>query len=250
MSDITAKKDDLSSKNTSFIEVENSERRVWLVKMPDFVYNKLIDLEDGGMEVGTVRIYPSGPDAPARVMIRLDPGGPCGNVPSEYELKISKAQQQMYMFSEDENNEALSIEGKVEQECQMKPVLSQGYRQMLYSRNQEANKSSRSVQYVDAFASPVGLGLPQYVNEHILIERFNKRGSSDLRRERLPHEELLNLLFHQFERQPHLSLQQLIELTHQPVQYLKEVLSEIAIYNTRGPFKNFYELRSEYIKRE
>ena len=246
----SVRNDNLAGNKTSSVEVENSERRVWLVKMPDFVYNKLIDLEGVGVDVGTVRIYPSGPDTPARVMIKLDPSGPCGNVPSEYELKISKAQQQMYMFNEDESNEAVSIEGKVEQECQMKPVLSQGYRQMLYSRNQEANRSSRSVQYVDAFASPVGLGLPQYVNEHVLIERFNKRGSSDLRRERLPHNELLNLLFHQFERQTHLSLQQLIEFTHQPVQYLKEVLSEIAIYNTRGPFKNFYELRSEFVKRE
>jgi transcription initiation factor TFIIF subunit beta len=232
------------------VDLGNAERKVWLVKMPDFVYNKLIDLEGGEVEVGSVRIYNSVPEGSPRVLIRLDQGGPCGNLPSEYELKVSKAQQQMYMFSEDDNNEAKSIEGKVEQECQMKPMLNQGYRQMLYSRTQEANMPARSVQYVDAFASPVGLGLPQYVNENVLIERFNKRGSSDLRRERLPHGELLNLLFHQFERQPHLSLQQLIDLTHQPVQYLKEVLSEIAIYNTRGPFKNFYEVRPEFVKRE
>lgn len=236
-------------RNDSSVDISSADRRIWLVKMPDFVYNKIIELEgEEDVDVGVVRIYPAVGDFPVRVMIKLDEEGPCGSIPLEYELKIARSQHQIHMFSENELNEAISIDGKVEQECQMRPILSQDYRQVLHNRTKEANKPARTVQYVDPFASSVALGLPKYVKENVLIERFNRRGTNDLRRERLPHDELINLLFHQFERQPHWTLQQLIDYTHQPVQYLKEVLSEIALYNTRGPFKNLYELKPEFVK--
>ncbi|EFN55117.1 expressed protein, partial [Chlorella variabilis] len=34
--------------------------------------------------------------------------------------------------------------------------------------------------------------------------------------------------------------------TVQPTQHLKEVLGEIAVKNTRGPFKDLWELKKEY----
>ena len=229
------------------IETSTSERRIWLVKMPDFVFDRIAELDgEGDMEVGAVRIYPAVGDAPVRVMIKLDGEGPCGDIPLEYELRVTKTQQTMHMFTEDEGNRAVSIDGRVEQECQMKPTLSSDYRQVIQARTEEANRHNRTVQYVDAFESPVGLGLPKYINEALLQRQWNKRAAPEQRRERLPHQELLNLLFHQFERQNHWTLQQLVDITRQPVQYLKEVLGEIAIYNTRGPYKNLYELKSEY----
>lgn len=236
-----------TDEDRGIIETSSSERRIWLVKMPDFVFDRIADLDgEGDVDVGVVRICPAVGDSPVRVMIKLDDEGPCKDIPLEYELRVSKAQQNIHMFTEDESNRAVSIDGRVEQECQMKPILSSDYRQMLHTRTQEANRPTRSVQYVDAFESPVGLGLPRYVNENVLLERWNRRAAPELRRERLPHQELLNLLFHQFERQNHWTLQQLVDTTRQPVQYLKEVLSEIAIYNTRGPYKNLYELKSEF----
>ena len=229
------------------IETSSSERRVWLVKMPDFVFDRITELDgDGELDVGAVRIHPAVGDTPVRVTIKLDEDGPCGDIPLEYELRVTKSQQHMHMFSEDEDNRAVSIDGRVEQECQMKPIFNQGYREVLQNRTLEANRPLRTVQMVNAFDSPVGLGLPKYQQERMLIERYNRRVAPELRRERLPQDQVLDMLFRAFERQTHCSLQQLVDATHQPVQYLKETLAEIAIYNMRGPYKNLYELKPEY----
>ena len=42
------------------------------------------------------------------------------------------------------------------------------------------------------------------------------------------------------------SLKDLQDITKQPVQFLKEVLKEIAVYNSKQSSKNMWELKPEY----
>lgn len=66
------------------------------------------------------------------------------------------------------------------------------------------------------------------------------------KRERLPREELLNLIFQAFAKYEHWTLKSLVENTKQPQVWLKEVLQEVAILNKRGPYMGSYSLKSEF----
>ena len=54
------------------------------------------------------------------------------------------------------------------------------------------------------------------------------------------------MIFDSFEKHTYWNLKGLVKNTNQPVNYLKEILDEICNYNTRGPYKNTYQLKPEY----
>lgn len=69
--------------------------------------------------------------------------------------------------------------------------------------------------------------------------------AADGKATRLEKEQLLDILFKLFESHPYWTLKGLKERTHQPEQYLKQVLDEIAILNKRGPYALTYQLKPE-----
>lgn len=262
-----------------FVDSTNAERRVWLVKIPDFFADGIGEMLDGMQsttgtadeafgasapasgeekEIGVVRIYAATADAPARVSVflRKGDGGPVElqDCPREYDMKFVKSQQKMHLFSEalgahngTGTGRATAIEGRVEQECHLKPVLNDEYRAMLHQRTAEANRPARTIQVLDGSESGIRVGLVPHVRETDLLNRRRQRVVEvDQRRERLPEAEVMNMLFRAFEETPHWTLKGLSDHTRQPIVYVRDILSRIAIYNTRGPYKNLYELRPEY----
>lgn len=241
------------------MDSSNAERRVWLVKVPDFLAEAMNEILDcmtlpgnapSESELGTVRLYAPTADAPARVTVILnkDNTEELRECPREYELKFVKSQQKMHLFSETlQDGRATAIEGRVEQECHMKPQLNDEYRAMLLQRTVEANRPRRTVQLVDSRTSAVQVGLIPHVRESDLLARRRQRlGEPEQRRERLPEQEVMNLLFKAFEQYPLWSLRGISEHTQQPVVHVREILSKIANYITRGPNKNLYELKPEF----
>lgn len=241
--------EDAGSINTGIVDTSSANRRVWLVKVPDYLAERLADLEEDGLELGVVRAVPNeGHGGAAQVKLVLSPNGPCGDLPSEYTMQLGKCEQTMHLFCEDVAGRALMIEGKVEQECQLKPVLNEQYREVMRRRNELANRPRRSVQLVDTVGENMQMGLIPHVSEYQMLLKRKRRYEPDLRKERLPREEVTDMLFRAFERIAHWTFRALVEHTQQPSTYLKEVLADIAIYNNRGPYKNLYELKPEYKK--
>ncbi len=228
------------------VDITNADRRVWLVKVPDYLSERLADLEEDGLDIGSVRIYKATSDSPAKVMVRLCDDGPCSDMPKDYSLNFSKCTQKMHLFCEDIAGRAMMIEGRVDKEFYMKPVLNDEYRQVMQKRNVEASKPKRSIQVVGSVEGGRRLGIIGHVREQKLLQAQKARTLPEERRERLPKGEVTDMLFGAFERMPHWNFQGLVEYTKQPTVYLKEILNEIAVYNKRGPFKNLYELKPEY----
>lgn len=202
---------------------------------------------------------------PAKVLVHLSENGPCSDLPKEYLLQFVKRpqQQQIHMFCESPAGgnlvlqvclsyslciEALMIRGKVEQECQLKPILNEEYREIMKQRNIESNRPRRSVQVVDSGSAGIQVGLIPHVNETELLLKKKRKFEPELRKERLPRAEVMDLVFKAFEKFAHWTLKGLVEHTQQPTSYLKEVLAEICIFNKRGPYKNLFELKPEYKK--
>ena len=66
------------------------------------------------------------------------------------------------------------------------------------------------------------------------------------KKERIPREDLLDLLFSLFESKMHISFKELVQKTQQPVSWLKEVLADVCDQNRRGPNAGTYQLKVEY----
>jgi transcription initiation factor TFIIF subunit beta len=74
---------------------------------------------------------------------------------------------------------------------------------------------------------------------------LDERGVPE-KRERLEKSRLLELIFAYFRKKNYWALKELNEYTRQPEAYLKEVLKEVCIYHTTGPYKGLYELMPEF----
>uniref|UniRef100_A0A674NXJ5 General transcription factor IIF subunit 2 n=1 Tax=Takifugu rubripes TaxID=31033 RepID=A0A674NXJ5_TAKRU len=57
---------------------------------------------------------------------------------------------------------------------------------------------------------------------------------------------VMDLLFSAFEKHQYCNIKQLVDMTKQPVVYLKSILREIGVYNVTGTHKYTWELRPEY----
>ena len=66
------------------------------------------------------------------------------------------------------------------------------------------------------------------------------------RRARDDRELVLDLIFAAFQQHQYYSFSDLVRKTKQPPVYLKEILREVCIYNTKYPHKNLWELKPEF----
>lgn len=111
--------------------------------------------------------------------------------------------------------EAQGLEGRVEHECHLKTSITEEYRKLVKNRNIESNKPKRTVQMIDDVQEGVKIGLVPHIQESKLLNK-SKKMSLDNRRERLPKEELRDLLFTAFEKYTHWHIKDLVEFTKQP----------------------------------
>lgn len=108
------------------------------------------------------------------------------------------------------------IRGKVEQECQLKPILNDEYRSIMKMRNVESNRPRRTVQVVESGSAGIQVGLIPHVNETELLLKKKRKFEPDTRKERLPKAEVMDLVFKAFEKFAHWTLKGLVDYTQQP----------------------------------
>ncbi|KAJ6661720.1 hypothetical protein lerEdw1_013242 [Lerista edwardsae] len=83
------------------------------------------------------------------------------------------------------------------------------------------------------------------VTKESLIE-YERKKKEDGKRARSEKQQVLDMLFSAFEKHQYYNIKDLVDITKQPVGYLKEILREIGIYNVKGTHKNTWELKPEY----
>ncbi|MES1903444.1 MAG: General transcription factor IIF subunit 2, partial [Paramarteilia canceri] len=54
------------------------------------------------------------------------------------------------------------------------------------------------------------------------------------------------MLFEAFEKHQYYNIKDLVNITQQPVTYLKEIMKEICNYCIKSPYKSMWELKPEY----
>jgi len=177
---------------------------------------RLADLEEDGLDIGSVRIYKPTTTSPAKVVVELSDNGPCAEMPKHYSMEFTKCNRKMHLFSEDIAGRAMRIEGRVDREFFMKPSDAKEYSKVMRQRNEEADRPKRSIQVVDQVQGSHRIGLIKPVNEMELIRAQKAKIVPEEKRERLPKKEVTDMLFRAFERMPHWNFKGLVDYTQQP----------------------------------
>eukprot|EP00850_Spirogloea_muscicola_P000749 SM000003S10994 [mRNA] locus=s3:196435:198581:+ [translate_table: standard] len=155
----------------------------------------------------------------------------------------------IHVFSESE--EKVVVEGKVEHkfDLQTGSADSQDYRALVRSRFEVANKPKRVIQMLGDEKGPSIQPAP--LTTPLPISKAPKRlpagvKVSDMKRVRMDRDQLEARMFALFERQANWNLKQLTEATDQPTAFLKDILTDLCVYNKRGVNQGTYELKPEY----
>ncbi|XP_009879437.1 PREDICTED: general transcription factor IIF subunit 2 [Charadrius vociferus] len=144
--------------------------------------------------------------------------------------------------SESGSTDKLSLEGIVVQRAECRPAASENYMKLKRLQIEESSKPVRLSQQLD---KAVTTNYKPVANHQYNIE-YEKKKKEDGKRARADKQQVLDMLFSAFEKHQYYNIKDLVDITKQPVIYLKEILREIGIYNVKGTHKNTWELKPEY----
>ncbi|PVU89584.1 hypothetical protein BB559_005029 [Furculomyces boomerangus] len=245
------------------LKITGIDTKVWLVKVPDFLAEKWSKIDESGSEIGKVRIYNQPDESGNNISILLQDREDYNDIPKKYNLKVINSEvNNMYVFNEARKpdveikptslnalkNIPTSLTGTIHHECTVTPTLDDNYQQIMRKRIFNYSKPNRTVQVLGATHKNSRMYSPGLLKNQTVLSSRKKyaMGISDSRMERIPRNELLDLLFTAFEKYTYWTFKGLVEYTKQPSPFLKEVLNDIAILNKRGPYSSMYNLKSEF----
>ncbi|KAJ7295795.1 hypothetical protein O6H91_Y064900 [Diphasiastrum complanatum] len=235
------------------LDAARAERPVWLLKVPTVVNNVWQKEGDGSQALAkiTLTLDPLNPNPQNAVQFKMElKGKESAEIPKGYDLNFTKDMVPMHIFSENPQGK-LATEGKVEHKFDMKPnsMVDDEYRKLCRERLNKSREKTRTLQVLQndrgSFMRPLPMQWPvagPKDKKKVLIPAKGPEGKR-IRRER---NELEDIVFKLFERQPNWALKQLVQETDQPVAFLKEVLNDLCVYNKRGANQGTYELKPEY----
>uniref|UniRef100_H0ZQ16 General transcription factor IIF subunit 2 n=8 Tax=Archelosauria TaxID=1329799 RepID=H0ZQ16_TAEGU len=235
---------------------------MWLVKVPKYLSQQWSKASGRG-EVGKLRIVKN--QGRTEVSFTLneelasisDIGGKPASVsaPREHPFLLqSVGGQTLTVFTEtsvenqsEEKSESgtadkLALEGIVVQRAECRPAASENYMKLKRLQIEESSKPVRLSQQLD---KAVTTNYKPVANHQYNIE-YEKKKKEDGKRARADKQQVLDMLFSAFEKHQYYNIKDLVDITKQPVIYLKEILREIGIYNVKGTHKNTWELKPEY----
>ena len=136
------------------------------------------------------------------------------------------------------------LEGKVSEKFDVRPasITDEAYRQVSLRRMEAATKKTRVVGDVKGHQRVVPLPTARNV-----VKRLDgKEEIKKQKHERIDKDKLEDKLMGLFERRNLWTFKQLAEETKQPAVWLKEVVSELAVLNRRGPNTGMWTLKDMY----
>ncbi|XP_015781611.1 general transcription factor IIF subunit 2 [Tetranychus urticae] len=245
----------MSGSNTSELDILNASRGVWLVKVPKYMANEWQNAPSMS-ELGRLKINNRGPagrpeiffDLSNEVLERAKAKPESKNsdthIPKEHQFVISDiSHQHLAVFShpKDDRSSGLILEGNVVQKGECRPTGDNNYMRLKAKQMEKANKPQRTVLKLDQ--TPISY-LP--VSHHKVEVMNEAKRKAEGKRSREEKDKVMEMLYQAFEKHQYYYSKDLERITKQPSSYLKEILKEICVYNTKNPHKNMWELKPEY----
>jgi len=192
---------------------------------------------------------PDGKENP-KVTLTLTDNKHSIDIPKQYTLNfIDRPNSHTYAFSENGRGIGVALEGQVEHEATLQPLDQSEYARIMRTRQEKAQQPTRQIKMLDESEEKVHSYLRGNRNDKFLMSSKKKvlqQAQKDSKPQRLPRNDLLDLLFKLFEDFEYWNMKGLLEQTQQPQVWLREVLNEIAVLNKRGPYTGMYQLKPEF----
>ncbi|KAJ3591690.1 hypothetical protein NHX12_006822 [Muraenolepis orangiensis] len=134
------------------------------------------------------------------------------------------------------------MEGMVVQRAECKTAVNEGFMKLKKLQVAVSTKPQRLSQQLEKAVT----NIYKPVANHTVNSEYEKKKKQEGRMVRAQRQVVLDLLFSAFERHQYYNIKDLVDITKQPVTYLKEIMREIGVYNAKGPHKSTWELKPEY----
>ncbi|XP_068185730.1 general transcription factor IIF subunit 2-like [Antennarius striatus] len=222
---------------------------VWLVKVPKYLSQQWEKATEKG-EVGTISIGKKHGKSEVRFSLNeeLTALGAVGEndaslqVPKDHPFTMhTVGGQTMVVFSQSDTDE-ISLEGTVVHRVECRPDVDDNYMKLKKLQMKESNKSPRLSQQLDRAVTTVF----KPVANHDFNVVYDKKKKSEGKMVRAERQVVLDMLFSAFEKHQYYNIKDLVDITKQPVTYLKEILKEVGTYTNKGAHKSTWELKPEY----
>ncbi|XP_071357322.1 general transcription factor IIF subunit 2-like isoform X1 [Trachinotus anak] len=222
---------------------------VWLVKVPKYLSQQWDKATDKG-EVGKITIgkkkdktevcFSLNAELSALGTVGEKDGTP--QVPRDHPFTMhSVGGRTMAVFSQSDTDE-ISLEGMVVHRAECRPVVNDNYMKLKKLQIEESTKPQRLSQQLERAVTTVF----KPVANHDFNVEYEKKKRSEGKMVRAERQVVLDMLFSAFEKHQYYNIKDLVDITRQPVTYLKEIMREIGTYNSKGAHKSTWELRPEY----
>ncbi|XP_064826262.1 general transcription factor IIF subunit 2-like isoform X2 [Oncorhynchus masou masou] len=226
---------------------------VWLVKVPKYLSQQWAKASGRG-EVGKLRIGKNQGKAEVEFTLNEDltmidslgdkPSGV--QAPRDHPFTMQTVGgQTLAVFTEtqsESSKERISLEGLVVQRAECRPAVSENYMKLKRLQIEELSKPVRLSQQLE---KAVTTNYKPVANHSYNLE-YDRKKKEEGKRARVDKQQVLDMLFSAFEKHQYYNIKDLVDITKQPVSYLKEILRDIGIYNVKGTHKNTWELKPEY----
>ncbi|KAM6950822.1 general transcription factor IIF subunit 2 isoform 3-T3 [Lycodopsis pacificus] len=222
---------------------------VWLVKVPKYLSQQWAKATGRG-DVGKLRICKKGNQAKAEVSFTLNEEltviegieDKTVSAPRDHPFTMQTVGGQMLAVFTETSSDKVALEGVVVQRAECRPAVSESYMKLKRLQIEELAKPVRLSQQLDRV---VTTNYKPVANHPYNLE-YERKKKEEGKRARLDKQQVLDMLFSAFEKHQYYNIKDLVDITKQPVIYLKEILRDIGIYNVKGTHKNTWELKPEY----
>ncbi|CAL8381925.1 unnamed protein product [Arctogadus glacialis] len=241
---------------------------VWLVKVPKYLSTQWAKAAGRG-EVGKLRISKNQGKAEVAFTLNEDltaidgSGDKRVHAPRDHPFSMQTVGGQMLaVFTETPSEHSkgqseeraegsssggtcpdkVALEGVVVQRAECRPAVNDSYMKLKRMQLEESIKPLRLSQQLD---KPVTSNYKPVANHASNLE-YDRKKKEEGKRARVDKQQVLDMLFSAFEKHQYYNIKDLVDITKQPVTYLKEILRDIGNYNVKGTHKNTWELRPEY----
>nr|XP_057938280.1 general transcription factor IIF subunit 2-like isoform X2 [Doryrhamphus excisus] len=222
---------------------------VWLVKVPKYLAQQWDKATEKG-EVGKISIGTK--QGKSQVCFSLneeltalgavgEKDGPL-QVPRDHPFSMSSVGgQTLAVFSLGVRDE-ISLEGMVVHKAECRPVVTDNYMKLKKVQMKESLKPQRLSQQLER---AITTAFKPVANHNFNVE-YEKKKKSEGKMVRAERQVVLDMLFAAFEKHQYYNIKDLVDITKQPVTYLKEIMRDIGTYNSKGAHKSTWELKPEY----
>eukprot|EP00116_Pleurobrachia_bachei_P001726 sb/3461988/ len=223
---------------------------LWLVKVPKYVSDRL-KMCDEGDQFGVIKTNRTA--AGTKISFDIDQNL-CDKVsedksqcPSNHDMRLGTLagpNRALAVYSEGE--EVIHMEGVIKTRFDVYQNQNSS-RSYLSLKRFEAERKAMPERTIKFNTKTVNAFKPSNVSQkQLYTTKAQREEKSANKRIRLDRATVENMILKAFKKNQYISQKNLLSITGQPENYLKEFLGEMCVYNNKAPHKNTWELKPEY----